>query len=270
MNRRTVIDHCAKIGLAVLPLSVATRLARAMGAPTANNDACKLPRQMAHFADIPLRAHEGERVDFYNDLARGKVFTVNFMYTRCVVSCSGITQNLRKVQRLLGSRVGKDLFMYSVTVDPENDTAQVLKQYVEENEIGPGWIFLTGAKRDIERLRRALGLVDLDPAEDQRQNRHTGMLRIVSEPDFKFSGAAALAAPGEIIRHINGAFPIERRTINPTPGNFGRVRGPVEASKHVWPVGAEPVAFMKPPIVAPATAASSTDNGQPPVTAHRR
>ncbi len=264
MKRRTLIDHCAKIALTILPLGVATRLAHAMGSQAGEAKSCKLPSHMAHFADIPLWTHQGERVDFYNDLAKGRIFTINFMYTHCAVSCLGITQNLRKVQRMLGSRIGKDIFMYSVTVDPENDTPAVLRKYVEENEIGPGWTFLTGAFRDVERLRRAMGLVDLDPAEDKRQNRHTGMIRIVNEPEFKFVGAPALGAPAEIIRHIKGVFPVAVREIEPTPGNFGRVQGPIEASKNVWPTGAEPVAFMKPPAVVHAAVATvSTNNNQP-------
>jgi protein SCO1/2 len=257
------MDGCARLALAVLPLSATPRLAKALDESPADKG-CKLPKAMAHFADIALWTHEGERVDFYNDLAKGKTFTVNFMYTHCQVSCSGITQNLRKVQRMLGNRVGKEIFMYSVTVDPENDTPAVLRKYVEDNEIGPGWLFLTGAMKDIERLRRALGLVDLDPYEDKRQNRHTGMMRIVNEPDFRFVGAPTLGAPSEMVRHINGVFPLEVRQINPTPGNFGRTTGPVEASKQVWPVGAEPVAFMKPPAaVRAASAPVSTNHRQP-------
>lgn len=252
MNRRTLIEKSSRIAMLVLPLGLATRLAQALGSPAANKASCDMPRNMAYFANIPLWTHKGDRVDFYNDLIKGQIFTINFMYTRCEVSCSGITQNLRKVQRMLGNRVGKDIFMYSITVDPDNDTPPVLNKYVEDNEIGPGWTFLTGSKKDIERLRKLVGLVDIDPQVDQQKSRHTGMLRIVNEPQLKFSAAAAQSSAGEIVRHIKGAFPVELREVQPTPGNFGRAEGPIIASQNVWPVGSSPVPFMAVPVAAKA------------------
>jgi protein SCO1/2 len=62
------------------------------------------------------------------------------------------------VQRLLGDRMGRDVFFYSITIDPDHDTPAVLGEYAEKYHAGPGWLFLTGAKADIEVIGRKLGL----------------------------------------------------------------------------------------------------------------
>ena len=56
---------------------------------------------------------------------------VNFIYTVCPDTCPLETARLTKVQRILGDRVGKDIFMYSITIDPDNDTPEVLAEYAE-------------------------------------------------------------------------------------------------------------------------------------------
>jgi protein SCO1/2 len=69
-----------------------------------------------------LTTHEGKKVKFYDDLIKDKIVIINFMYVKCEGTCPGTTANLVKVQKLLGDRVGKDIFMYSITLKPEEDT----------------------------------------------------------------------------------------------------------------------------------------------------
>lgn len=270
MNRRELMHRTAQWTAAALPVAAAARLAQAADSSLQGKATCHLPEHMSYFPNVMLWTHEGERVNFYNDLAKGRIFTINFMYTHCEVSCSGITQNLHKVQRLLGNRIGKDIFMYSVTVDPDNDTPAVLNNYVRANGIGPGWTFLTGAKGDVEQLRKAFGLVDIDPVVDKQKSRHTGMVRIVNEPQLKFVAAAAQGSALEIVRHIKGVFPVEIREVQPAPGNFGWNKGPVVQSAHIWPAGSDPVPFMDVPEAAYAgKAPARKDNDDTPAATNR-
>ncbi|MBI3941175.1 MAG: SCO family protein [Acidobacteria bacterium] len=71
-----------------------------------------------YFPDVIVMSHEGERARFYSDLVMGKTVVFNFMYTHCEERCPMYTMNLIKVQELLGDRVGRDIFMYSLTLDP--------------------------------------------------------------------------------------------------------------------------------------------------------
>lgn len=111
-----------------------------------------------YFPNIPLITHEGKAVRFFDDLIKDKVVVINFIYTTCPDSCPLETARLVEVQRILGDRVGKDVFIYSITIDPERDTPEVLKKYAELYQVGPGWTFLTGNESDIILLRKKLGL----------------------------------------------------------------------------------------------------------------
>src|SRR5436309_9406182 len=112
----------------------------------------------SHFPNIELVTQDGKRVHFYDDLIKGKIVAIDLMYTTCHYACPLETARLVQVQKKLGDRVGKDIFFYSITIDPENDTPEVLKAYKEKFHIGPGWTFLTGKKEDILFLGRRLGL----------------------------------------------------------------------------------------------------------------
>lgn len=131
-----------------------------------------------YFPNVPLITHEGKSVRFFDDLLKGKVVMLNFIYTTCPDVCSVETARLVRVQEILGDRVGKDIFMYSITIDPANDTPQVLRQYAEKFGVGPGWTFLTGNEADVVLLRRKMGLYIEDIDKDGNTNNHNVSLII--------------------------------------------------------------------------------------------
>ena len=88
-------------------------------------------------------------------------------FTGCGDICPLSTQHLVQAQEMLGDRVGRDIFMYSITLNPELDTEPVIKGTMRRPAaFGPGWLFLRASRDDTELLRRALGFVDPDPALD--------------------------------------------------------------------------------------------------------
>ena len=124
-----------------------------------------------YFPNVVLTTHEGERVRFFDDLLRDKVVVVNFIYTSCPDTCPMETARLLEVARLLGDRLGDDVFFYSVTVDPENDTPEVLGDFAANWRIPEGWKFLTGDPADLAVVRKKLG-VDIDDIESLKLNQH--------------------------------------------------------------------------------------------------
>jgi len=133
-----------------------------------------------YFTNTPLVTQEGKTVRFYDDLLKGKSVIINFIYTECGDSCPLETAKLAQVQRLLGGRVGKDIFFYSISIDPKRDTPQALKAYAKKYHAGPGWYFLTGKKEDIELIRKRLGQA---AAPDQNElTGHSTSLVIGDEP----------------------------------------------------------------------------------------
>ncbi|HEV8181552.1 MAG TPA: SCO family protein, partial [Candidatus Angelobacter sp.] len=99
-----------------------------------------------YFPNIELTTQGGKTVHFYDDLIKGKIVAIDLIYTTCQYSCPLETARLVQVQKMLGDRVGKDIFFYSITIDPKNDTPAALKAYAEKFHAGPGWTFLTGKK----------------------------------------------------------------------------------------------------------------------------
>jgi protein SCO1 len=156
-----------------------------------------------YFSNLTLTTHQGKKVRFYDDLIRGKIVAVNMMYAQCDDICPMMTDNLVRVQKLLGERVGRDIFMYSITLRPEQDTPKDLQKYVELHDVQPGWLFLTGARGDIQRLRTRLGFFDPNPAVDRKVSTHTGMVRIGNDVYDRWTMAPALAEPAQILAAIN-------------------------------------------------------------------
>src|SRR5712691_4325773 len=104
-----------------------------------------------------------------------QVVLINFLYVTCGDICPLMTANLVQVQAALGERLGREVFMYSITLDPQADTPEALKQYAAGYGVKPGWYFLTGQDEEIQRLRRTLGLYDRDPRIDADKTQHTGL-----------------------------------------------------------------------------------------------
>ena len=148
-----------------------------------------------NFPNVVLTTHEGEEVRFYDDLLKDKFVTINMVYTSCKTTCPLTTANLVRVQKLLGERIGRDLFMYSITIDPKRDTPKVLKRYVKTFGVGEGWKFLTGKPEDIERLRRSLGFSWADPVMDKTKDYHTGLLKYGNEPLMRWGAVPGMAKP---------------------------------------------------------------------------
>ncbi len=128
-----------------------------------NSGASRMPP--GYFPNFPLVNQDGETLHFYDDVIKGKVVTINFMFTSCPDSCPMETAKLRKLQEMLGEHAGRDVYMYSITVDPDRDTPAALKAYMKKFRIGPGWQFLTGRKEDIDEIRKKLGSYNDDEQE---------------------------------------------------------------------------------------------------------
>jgi len=126
------------------------------------------------YPNVPLINQDGKILHFYDDVIKDKVVSINFMFTSCGDSCPLETAKLRQVQKMLGDHLGKDVFMYSITVDPERDTAAVLKAYMKKFNVGPGWQFLTGKKQDIDLVRKKLGMYTTD--EDELSDHHINFM----------------------------------------------------------------------------------------------
>jgi protein SCO1 len=197
MGRMSRVSGRLLFGLALLSSGASGRPQALAGEPWAD-----------YFPKVTLQTQDNKEVRFYEDLIKGKIVVINFMYTRCDGKlCDQGTKNLVHVQKALGDRLGREVFMYSITLDPEHDTPAVLKDYAKRYEVKPGWTFLTGKAKDIENLRRKLGLFNSDPIVDADRKQHTGMMRLGNAAFNKWSMTSVLSNPERIMQMIERMKP---------------------------------------------------------------
>ncbi len=148
-----------------------------------------------YFPNLILTDQNGRKLKFYDDLVKDKIVIFNMFYAQCEGICTPITRNLVRLQKLLGDRVGKDIFMYSFTLKPREDTVPALKHYAQMHKVKPGWLFLTGAVDDMETVRRKLGYVDPDPEVDKDKSNHIGVIKYGNEPLERWGGCPGMQSP---------------------------------------------------------------------------
>src|SRR5262245_12466002 len=109
---------------------------------------------VARYTNAVLRTQDNKAVLFYDDMIRGKQVVVTFMYATCQGACSLMTQKLKVIYNEFKPRMGKNLFFYSISIRPEEDTPAALKHYAQMNNADlPGWVFMTGDPYDIQTIR---------------------------------------------------------------------------------------------------------------------
>jgi protein SCO1/2 len=156
-----------------------------------------------HFPNIVLTNQDNKKVRLYDDVIKGKIVVIQFMFSNCERLCPMVTPNLVKVQKELEKQSPGTVSIVSISVDPEHDTPAVLKAYAKKFHVQPGWQFLTGRRQDIDWLRRELGLYY---PEDQ-QFEHMNMLTIGREPTGQWFTIRALNNPDVIAYTVRRIIP---------------------------------------------------------------
>jgi protein SCO1/2 len=150
-NRRQVIAA----GAGALALSAA---GVPLAAAEAGEESCERPARgpdARYFPNHAVITHEGARALFYDDLVAGKTVVLHCM-SIATEPVYRTAEKLARVQPLVAGRLGRDLFFYSLTTDPENDTPMVLRDFAARHGAGPGWLFLTGETAVMHGLRDRL------------------------------------------------------------------------------------------------------------------
>jgi protein SCO1/2 len=153
-----------------------------------------------YFPNVTLTTEDGASVRFYDDLIKGKIVAINLIYTTCRYACPLETARLAQVQKLLGDRMGRDVFFYSITIDPAHDTPAVLKAYAEKFHAGPGWLFLTGSQADIDLISRKIGLYS--PPNPSDPDGHVPSLLVGNEVTGQWMRNSGLDNPKFLARTI--------------------------------------------------------------------
>jgi cytochrome oxidase Cu insertion factor (SCO1/SenC/PrrC family) len=149
--------------------------------------------------DTVVYDQHGRKLNFYTDLVRGRTVAINFIFTTCTTICPPLTATFRKVQQELGERVGRDIHLISISVDPATDTPERLKEFSAKFKVAQGWTFVTGSKPEMDQLLKALGAGVSD------KNDHTPMLLVGNDAAGYWTRTYGLAPAATLVKVVNEA-----------------------------------------------------------------
>ena len=160
-------------------------------------------KQSDRFPNVELLTQHEKPVFFYDDLVKDRIVIVNFMYTTCSNICLPIAQSLGQVHERLGDRMGREILFLSLTIDSKIDDPAALRKYIERNGgEKEGWVYLTGDYDDIDRVRRSLGVYDLDPVIDADKTEHSGLITFGNDRTDHWAALPALMNSEEIVEAV--------------------------------------------------------------------
>jgi protein SCO1/2 len=107
-------------------------------------------------SDKPLLDQTGRPVRLHEVIGE-RIAIVNFIYTTCTTVCPVTSATFAQLQDRLGAALGKDVVLVSITVDPVRDTPERLREYSSRHGAREGWVWLTGAKREVDDVLKGFG-----------------------------------------------------------------------------------------------------------------
>jgi protein SCO1 len=153
-----------------------------------------------YFTDTPLINQNGEKMRFYSDLLQGKVVIINSFFATCQGVCLPLNRNLEKVQKALGDRLGKDVYIISISVDPLVDTPPRLKEYAKKLNARAGWFFLTGEKQNVDVVLHKVGHFVADKQD------HLNIFIIGNERTGLWKKAFGLAPSDQLVKVVESVL----------------------------------------------------------------
>lgn len=161
----------------------------------------------AKFPNIDLIDHNGNAVKFYDDLVKDQIVIINYFYTQCKGSCPGTTCCLQRLRSDFPREFAGKLRIISLSLNPEEDSPVQLREYMQSRGIEDDserckWTFATGTWPDLDRLRRALGLYELDPVLDADRTQHAAILTFGNDRTNRWAALPIGSAYGDVKQTI--------------------------------------------------------------------
>jgi protein SCO1/2 len=104
--------------------------------------------------DVELVNQDGEKIRLRELVETDQAVVIDFIYGTCTTICPVLSAGYVSLQKKL-AKEGRSVRLISITIDPENDTPRVMKDYLERYRAQPGWDFLTGTRADIDKVMTA-------------------------------------------------------------------------------------------------------------------
>jgi cytochrome oxidase Cu insertion factor (SCO1/SenC/PrrC family) len=125
-------------------------------------------RGRRYFTDTLLVDQHGAQLKLYTDLISDRVVAVNFFFTSCKNTCPVLMDKFQKLQQSFQDRMGRDLVLLSISVDPARDDVARLKGFADGLGARADWHLVTGTADDLKVVQSRFG--QLLDSPDQHTN----------------------------------------------------------------------------------------------------
>ena len=146
-----------------------------------------------YFTDVPLVNQDGKTMRLYSDLIAGKIVVINSFFTTCNGVCPIMNSTMQKIQDAAGDRLGRDVVLLSISVDPSHDTPAKMRAYAKRMSAKRGWYFLSGDTKNVETALAKLGLAT------ETKEGHKAVVIIGNEPKGVWKKAFGLAGSDDVV-----------------------------------------------------------------------
>src|SRR5262244_2939780 len=165
-----------------------------------------------YFPNLPVIDQNGRTLNFYDDVIKGKIVVISFIYTSCQDLCPLTTAKMAQLEDKLDGAVGRDLFFISMSVDPENDTPERMKAFADAFDVRPGWLFLTGKVADIRAINYKLG-----DRSDRGLSNHRNEIVLGNDPGGYWQRASVFGDLDSLVISIRQMNPVWLNAVDPPP-----------------------------------------------------
>lgn len=159
----------------------------------------KYPRMVRYYRipDVTLLNQDGKKIKFRSYLDSGKPVIVDFIYTTCTTVCPVLSAGFVSLRNRLGEEA-RSVQLVSISIDPENDRPENMKEYLSRYHAGEGWDFLTGSREDITLVLKAFDAY----ISDKMEHEPLYILRGPKSDDWiRISG---LISGADLLRELRG------------------------------------------------------------------
>jgi protein SCO1/2 len=139
--------------------------------------------------DVTLTDMNGARVSLSSALAYDGPVFLQFIFTTCPTICPVMSSTLSSVQEKLGPDAAR-VRMVSISIDPEQDTPERLREYARKFKAGPQWMFLTGELEKIVAVQKSF---DAYRGNKMRHEPLTFMRAAPGKPWLRLDGLLSAA-----------------------------------------------------------------------------
>lgn len=183
-----------------------------------------------YLPNVPVLTQNGQTLRFYEDVLKGRIVVISFIYTSCRDICPIVTARLAQLEEKLGDALGRDIFFVSISVDPVNDTPEKLNEYAKAFHAAPSWLFLTGERRDIDVIRFKLG------DRGKKLSEHRNEVLLFNGVTGEWERASIFSDLGTLAMAVRAMDPAWRNTPRTMARQDGRAHE-TPASRSVGPPG---------------------------------